>query len=80
VPDMNVPQILKMMRPYDQTLIKEIDMESTAAVTATLDRAYQLFRNRPRWLEPWQRVAILEQTAALMRGQVESPTQIALEE
>ncbi|MEX0962866.1 MAG: aldehyde dehydrogenase family protein [Pseudohongiellaceae bacterium] len=77
---MTATQKLKVVRPFDQSLIKEIDMDSSASVMAALERAHQLFQDLSRWLEPWQRVEILERVATLMQDQVESLTQIALEE
>lgn len=71
---------LKIVRPYDQTLIKEIAMDSPASVMAALGRAHQLFQDPFRQLEAWQRIEILERTATLMLDQVESLTRIALEE
>ncbi len=71
---------LTVRRPHDQTPIKELSMDSSAAVMNALDRAHRLFGDSSRWLEPHQRIAILDNTAALMQEQVETLTRIALEE
>lgn len=76
----NTPDTLKVLRPYDQSLIREIPMDSLEAVMAALGRAHRLFQDRSRWLAPYQRIEILERAAALMQERVESLTQTALHE
>jgi len=71
---------LKIVRPYDQSLICEIPIDSAESVIHALDNAHKLFQDRSRWLEPWQRIEILERVAGLMQEQVESLTQTALNE
>lgn len=76
----NEPRTVKVLRPYDQSLIREIPMDSQEAVMAALGRAHRLFQDRSRWLAPYERIAILERAAALMQERVESLTQTALHE
>jgi acyl-CoA reductase-like NAD-dependent aldehyde dehydrogenase len=78
--DKNTRNILKVLRPYDQSVIRELPMDSTETVMATLDKAHRLFQESSRWLAPHQRIEILERTVALMQQRVESLTQTALEE
>lgn len=76
----NTSSMLKVLRPYDQSLIREVPMDSPEAVMASLDRAHRLFSDRSRWLEPYQRIEILERAVVLMQERLESLTQTALHE
>jgi acyl-CoA reductase-like NAD-dependent aldehyde dehydrogenase len=76
----NTRNIVKVLRPYDQSVIRELPMDSTETVMAALDKAHRLFQESSRWLAPHQRIEILERTVALMQERVESLTQTALEE
>lgn len=78
--DMTATKKLNVLSPFDQSLIKKIDMDSSESVMTALDRAHQLFQDLSRWLAPWQRVEILERLATLMQDEVESLTQLALAE
>ena len=80
MPAVSNPRTLKVLRPYDQSLIREIPTNSTESVMSALHRAQQLFQDRSRWLEPHQRIAILERVVGLMQERVESLTQTALNE
>lgn len=71
---------LGVLRPYDQSLIREIPTDSAESVMSVLDKAHKLFQDRSRWLEPWQRIEVLERVAKLMQERVESLTQTALNE
>jgi len=73
-------QSLKVNRPFDGTLIKEIPMQDAADVEKALQVAYGLFQDRSKWLPAWQRIAILEKVAEIMSGQVDELTRIAAEE
>tara|TARA_R110000737_G_scaffold93541_2_gene126868 strand:- start:5159 stop:6583 length:1425 start_codon:yes stop_codon:yes gene_type:complete len=78
--DKNTRNIVKVLRPYDQSFIRELAMDSTETVMAALGKAHQLFQTSSRWLTPHQRIEILERTVALMQERVGSLTQTALEE
>jgi len=73
-------QSLKVNRPFDGTLIKEIPMHDATDVEQALQVAYGLFQDRSKWLPAWQRIAILEKVAEIMSGQVDELTRIAAEE
>lgn len=76
----NSPDTLKVLRPYDQSLIREIPTNSRESVMNALESAHQLFQDTSRWLKPHQRIEILERVVALMQNRVESLTQTALNE
>jgi acyl-CoA reductase-like NAD-dependent aldehyde dehydrogenase len=76
----NSSPTLKVLRPYDQTLIREIPTHSAEAVMGALEKAHQLFQDQSRWLPPHQRIEILERVITLMSERVELLTQTALEE
>jgi acyl-CoA reductase-like NAD-dependent aldehyde dehydrogenase len=76
----NTKNILKVLRPYDLSVIRELPMDSTETVMGALDKAHRLFQESSRWLAPHQRIEILERAVALMQERVESLTQTALEE
>jgi acyl-CoA reductase-like NAD-dependent aldehyde dehydrogenase len=78
--DKNTRNILKVLRPYDQSVIRQLPMDSTETVMDALDKAHRLFQESSRWLAPHQRIEILERTVAMMQERVESLTQTALEE
>ena len=71
---------LKVSRPFDEALIKEIPMQDAADVENALQVAYGLFQDRSKWLPAWPRIAILEIVAEIMSGQVDELTRIAAEE
>ena len=76
----NTTNSVKVLRPYDQSVIRELPMDSTETVMGALDKAHRLFQDSSRWLAPHQRIDILEHAIALMQERVESLTQTALEE
>jgi acyl-CoA reductase-like NAD-dependent aldehyde dehydrogenase len=78
--DKNTRNIVKVLRPYDQSVICELPMDSTKTVMNSLDKAHRLFQESSRWLAPYQRIEILDRTVALMQERVELLTQTALEE
>ncbi len=73
-------QSLKVNRPFDGTLIKEIPMHDANDVEQALRVAYGLFQDRSKWLPAWQRIAILEKVAEIMGGKLDELTRIAAEE
>jgi acyl-CoA reductase-like NAD-dependent aldehyde dehydrogenase len=71
---------LKVFSPYDNKLIKEIPMVGAEEVEEALTTAYELFKDRSKWLPAYQRVEILERAAQIMSTRVEVLTKIAAEE
>lgn len=62
--------------PFDGRLIAEVEAASADTVATALATAYGLYRDRDAWLPAFERLAILERTAALMADQAE---QLAVE-
>ena len=54
--------MLKILSPYDQSLIKEIPLDGKDAVNQTIKIAHDLFQDIPNWLPAYQRINILEKT------------------
>jgi len=72
--------MLKVLSPYDQSLIKEIPLVNKAEVEKALTRAYDLFQDRSKWIPAHERIAILERTAEIMKTKVEELTLTAAQE
>jgi acyl-CoA reductase-like NAD-dependent aldehyde dehydrogenase len=62
---------LIVVAPWDLTPIAAIPVASAADVDRALNTAYQIFRDRDRWLPIPRRIEILEKTAELMQQQAE---------
>ena len=63
--------VLKVVAPYDNSLIGEVTAADEAAVEKALDTAYALYRNRDGWLHPSRRIEILTKAAAIMASRAE---------
>lgn len=48
---------------YDGTLLEEIPLQTKAEALAMMDAAHAAYADRSRWLEPHERIAILERMA-----------------
>ncbi len=72
--------MLKILSPYDQSLIKEIPMVGKEEVEKALQNAYSLFQDQSTWIPAHKRIAILERTAEIMKTQIEELTKIAARE
>lgn len=59
--------MLKVLSPYDQSLIKEIKLDKKVAVESALFRANAIFQDRSNWLPPYKRIEILENAVQLMK-------------
>ncbi len=71
---------IEVSRPWDGTLIKEIDLNDADDVEQAIQVAYGLFQHQANWLPAWKRIAILENVAEIMSGQIDELTRIAAEE
>jgi len=71
---------VEVSRPYDGSLIKEIDLNDAADVEQAIQIAHKLFLDQTNWLPAWQRIEILEKVAEIMSGQIDELTHIAAEE
>lgn len=72
--------MLKVLSPYDLSLIKEIPLQGKEEVEKALATAYGLFLDQENWLPAYQRIAILERTAEIMKGRIEELAQLASRE
>jgi len=73
-------KILKVTSPFDGHLIKELPLMNEADIENLLSKADTLFKDRTRWLEKHERIAILEKTAQIMSTRIEELTKIAAQE
>ncbi len=71
---------IQVNRPYDGSLIKEIQLHDAEDVEQALQVAHGLFQDQSNWLPAWQRIAILEKVVKIMSGQIDELTHIAAEE
>ena len=72
--------MLKVVSPYDQSLIKEIPLVGKVEVENALATAYGLFQDRSKWIPAHERIAILERTAEIMKTRIEELTITAAKE
>lgn len=72
--------MLKVLSPYDQSLIKEIPLVGKEEVERALATAYGLFQDQSKWITAHERIAILERTAEIMNGRIDTLTKTAAQE
>ena len=72
--------MLKVVSPYDQSLIKEIPLAGKPEVEYALKTAYGLFQDQSKWIPPYERITILDRTAEIMKMRIEELTTIAAKE
>lgn len=72
--------MLKILSPFDQSLIKEIPLVGKAEAENALETAYSLFQDRSKWIPAHERIAILERTAEIMKARIEELTKTAAQE
>jgi len=77
---MKIEKMLKVLSPYDQSLIKEIPFVGKDVVEKALTVAYDLFQNQSKWIPAHERIAILERTAEIMSTRIEELTKTAAQE
>jgi acyl-CoA reductase-like NAD-dependent aldehyde dehydrogenase len=70
------PDILEVTAPYDQSPIQTLETAGLDAIEAALQTASRLFRDRDSWLEPFERIQVLEKAGAIMSSRAE---ELALE-
>ena len=69
--------MLQINSPYDLSLIKEIPLVGEAEVEKALATAYGLFSDHSKWIPAYERIAILERTAEIMKGRIDELTKTA---
>lgn len=72
--------MLKILSPFDQSLIKEIPLVGKAEAENALETAYSLFQDRSKWIPAHERIAILERTGEIMKSRTEELTKTAAQE
>lgn len=72
--------ILKVLSPYDGSLIKELELQDANQIEKALSTAKKLFDDRSKWIPKHERVAIFERVVKIMESRVEDLTKIAAEE
>jgi acyl-CoA reductase-like NAD-dependent aldehyde dehydrogenase len=72
--------MLQVKSPYDQSSIKEIPLVGEKEVEKALATAFGLFQNQSEWIPAYERIAILERTAAIMNSRIEELTKTAAQE
>ena len=73
-------EMLKVVSPYDLSLIKEIPLVGKDEVDKAISTAYGLFQDQLKWIPPYERIAILERTSEIMRTRIEELTKTAAHE
>jgi len=69
--------MLKVLSPYDQSLIKEVPLVGKEEVEKALSTAYNLFQDQSKWISAHKRIAILERTTAIMKTRIDELTKTA---
>ncbi len=72
--------MLKVLSPYDQSLIGEIPLDGKEEVENALSTAYDLFLDQAKWIPAHERIAILDRTVAIMNSRIEELTKTAARE
>ncbi len=72
--------MLKVISPYDLSLIQEIPLVGIEEVEKALATAYGLFIDQSKWIPAHERIAILERTAGIMKTRISELTKIAARE
>ena len=71
---------LTVLNPFDLTPVDTVSENTADDVEAALANAYALFRNRDAWLPEYDRLAVLERTAALMEERFDHLADTAVRE
>ncbi len=72
--------MLKVLSPYDQSLIKEIPLVGKSEVEKALQTAHNLFQDQSKWIPPHERIAILKRAASIMESRIDELTITAAQE
>lgn len=62
---------LTVTAPFDGAVIAKARAADAKTIDRALDNAHRVLRDRDAWLKPYQRVAILEKTASMMKERAE---------
>lgn len=70
----------KIISPYDQSFVKEVELITKNEVEDVLITAQNLFNDQSNWLPAYQKIEILEKAASIMHERSEELIQIAISE
>lgn len=60
-------QTLKVIAPFDLSVIKEVPLKTAREMEIAIDRAHALFTHRTHWIPKYKRVEILENIVKIMK-------------
>ena len=69
--------MLEIRSPFDQSIIKKISLDGIEEVEKKLATAHSLFEDQAKWIPAYERIAILERTAEIMKTRIEELTKKA---
>ena len=72
--------MLKVLSPFDQSLIKEIPLDGSNKVEEALEVAHKLFLDQSNWLSAYKRIEILERVVEVMKDRISFLTKLAASE
>ena len=72
--------MLKVVSPYDLSLIQEIPLAGKNEAKKALSTAYALFQDQNEWIAPHERKAILGRVATIMETRIDELTELAAQE
>lgn len=72
--------MLKVTSPFDLSLIKEIPLVGKDTVEKALATAYALFQDQSKWIPAYERMAILNRAATIMKNNIDELTKTAAQE
>ncbi len=72
--------MLKVLSPFDHSLIKEIPLANENDIEKALTKAYSLFTDQSKWIAPYRRIEILENVKTIMESRIEELTVLAAHE
>ncbi|MCE7054223.1 aldehyde dehydrogenase family protein [Algoriphagus sp. AGSA1] len=72
--------IIKILSPYDQSLIKELPLIQARDLEKIINAAQKLFDDQSLWIPAYKRIEILEKAASIMNTKIEELTFLALSE
>jgi len=71
---------VSIFAPYDNQLIKELELTSAEQLEAAISLAHDYFIDRDKWLAPHERIAILQRIIDIMKSRIPELTKIAAQE
>ena len=60
---------LEVLSPFDDKVLGEVTLNSTEEVISILNKSHSLYKDKTKWLKPYERVNILKQLMSLMSNE-----------